>query len=301
MLRRYFCLLSIVVLYSCNLPPLSGKGNILISLKTNSKILNRSVAYSVYLPQSYNSDTCKYPVIYLLHGFGGDETSWQRRCNLAKLADSLISNHVLPKSVFVMPDGGASYFINDYQSKNRYEDFFIEEFIPQIEARFRIQKNKTSRTICGLSMGGFGAIILCVKHPDVFGNCIALSAAVRTPDEFAALPDSKYQTNFSRVYGDSLKGAERITEHWKQNSPYFLVDNNSALKLKTLNWYIDCGTEDFLFSSNTAFHELLTKYQIPNEFVSRPGNHTWLYWKSGFINGLIYMESCKNNKLVKIE
>jgi enterochelin esterase-like enzyme len=265
------------------------KGSVLGSVKIESEILHKTVDYSVYLPYSYNSDTLKYPVIYLLHGFGGDETSWLVRCNLANLADSLIYEGVLPETIIIMPDGDNSYYINDYKSKNNYEDFFITEFIPGIESKYRIIQTKNDRTICGLSMGGFGAIILPVKHPDLFGYSISLSAAVRTPDEFASLAQVKYETNFSPIFGDSLKGKNRITEHWKNNSPYFLIDSVSAKDLCTINWFIDCGMNDQLYSSNKAFHEILLTNNIPHEYHMRVGSHNWNYWRSGFIEGMIYL------------
>lgn len=289
MLFRTVICVFISVYFACQPIFTQEKGTVYQSLKTESKTLHRSVEYSVYLPPNYKSGKYKYPVIYLLHGFDGDETSWLERTMLAKIADSLISRGIIPEVVIIMPDGGNSYFINDYASKNKYEDFFIGEFISYIESKYRIQQNKNSRAVCGLSMGGFGAIILSMKHPEVFGYSIAYSAAVRTPDEFAALPQAKYDINFGDIYGKGLKGNKRITEHWKKNSPYFLVDSLSANKLKTIQWYIDCGSGDFLFSSNKAFHELLDNYKIPHKFISRPGAHDWQYWHSGFIKSMVFL------------
>jgi S-formylglutathione hydrolase FrmB len=229
------------IIIICNQQYSQDRSTILTSVPFKSDRLHKIVEYSVYLPASYYSANLKYPVIYLLHGFGGDETSWLERCNLAKMADSLISVGIFPETIIVMPDGGNSYFINNYDSSYNFEDFFIDEFIPSIESEYRIIQQQRARAICGLSMGGFGSIILPVKHPGLFGYSVALSATVRTPGEFVSLSQFKYQTNFSKIFGDTLKGNNRITEHWKKNSPYFLIDN---IWVKQKSW----GVNNLLFT-----------------------------------------------------
>lgn len=289
-----------ILLLVFNFQLISQKNStVLTSLKIESKTLHRTINYSVYLPFSYYSDTLKYPVIYLLHGYSGDETSWVKQGWLNNIADSLIIESALPESIVIMPNSGNSYYINDYKNNNNYEDFFINELIPFVDSVYRTKKEKSSRAICGLSMGGFGAIILPLKHSEIFGHSISLSAAVRTPEAFVSLPQDKYQNYFGKIFGDSLKGESRITEHWKQNSPFFLIDSTKAKELCTINWYIDCGMYDFLFDSNKSFHELLLKYQIPHEYHMRIGYHNLEYWQSGFINGLLYLG--KQWKTLKIK
>lgn len=254
-----------------------------------STILAREIKYSVYLPPAYaKSSSAQFKIMYLLHGFDGNENSWIRRCNLQFLMDSLISVHTGIEYIIIMPDADNSYYINDYQGNNKYEDFFIEEFMPHVHEKYKTDSLHLP-VICGLSMGGYGATILPVKHPERFSASINLSGSVRTSKIFARINQAKYNNYFGEIYGQNLVGIGRITEHWKQNSPYFLIDSTLAKKLKSINWYIDCGMQDDLFSSNKALHELLLSFEIPHEYHMRIGGHEWSYWRQGLINALLYL------------
>ena len=267
--------------------PAAAQGYVNRSQSFQSEILNRTIEYSVYLPENYSHKKV-YPVLYLLHGVGGDETSWEKRFDLQHLADSLMGANALPEVVIVMPDGKKSYYINDHKKQFPYEDFFVEELIPFIDSNYNTDKQKDNRGICGLSMGGFGATILPLKHPDIFGTSMNLSGAIRTSAQFIAVSPVKYHSYFAHVFGDSLSGSDRITEHWKENSPYYILDSTNADTLKTINWYIDCGMQDYLFPANKAFHELLLQYRIPHVYHMRLGEHSWSYWRKGFINAMVY-------------
>jgi S-formylglutathione hydrolase FrmB len=230
----------------------------------------------------------------LLHGYDGDETSWLDRCELQQITDSLILAHALPEIVIVMPEAHNSYYINDYRNQFPYNDYFLYEFIPTIDSMFRVSDEKNDRAICGLSMGGFGAVIIPVKNPGLFGTSISLSAAVRNNEIIKTLTTEKYQQYFGDIFGDSLVGNERITEHWKQNSPYYIIDSLYSIKLQSVNWYIDCGMQDYHYMANKAFHELLFRYNIPHEYHMRQGEHNWTYWRKGFINGMVYWGNLLN-------
>lgn len=259
------------------------------SLVVESEILQRDVKYSVYHPPSYAATSSEqFKIMYLLHGYGGNENSWLKRCKLQALMDSLITHHANLEFVIVMPDAGNSYYINDFQNNNKYEDFFVEEFMPYIRSKFNADTTYLP-IICGLSMGGFGATILPVKHPDKFSSSINLSGAVRTRDVFMHINQYKYNEYFGDIYGKDLVGTERITNHWKENSPYYLIDSTLAQDLKLINWYIDCGMQDFLFYSNKALHELFLMYDISHEYHMRVGGHEWAYWRQGLINAMLYL------------
>lgn len=256
-----------------------------------SSILNETIRYTVYLPPSYFKDsTTGFPVIYLLHGYNGNEEDWIKNGHADKIMDSLVDRNTISESILIMPSAYNSYYINNYDQSFRYEDFFIDEFIPYTESHFRIQSSFKNRSICGLSMGGFGSIILAVKHPNMFSTCIAISAAVRPADVFSGLSPERYNRFFANIFGKSISGDDRITSHWKSNSPYFIIDSVYAQKLKTVNWYIDCGMQDYLYPSNQAFHQLLYDYKIPHEYHMRIGEHDWKYWKKGLLQSLIYLE-----------
>ena len=279
-----------LAIITCIFYSLSGQGTLELSKTISSNFLNQDEKYSVYLPENYNNNNNNgdYPILYLLHGYGGDENSWIKRAKINLILDSLIREAALPEVIVIFPNARNSYYINDYKNQYPFEDYFISEFVFFIDSAYTTSKNKLKRAIAGLSMGGFGATILPLKHPDLFGTSINLSGAVRTPEQFKALSPIKYHTYFAPLYGDSLKGYDRITAHWKENSPYYLVDSSNTEKLRTINWYIDCGMQDFLFPANNSLHDLCTEQNILHEYHTQPGNHSWKYWRKGIIQALIY-------------
>ncbi len=223
--------------------------------------------------------------------YGGNETSWVRDSHIQLLMDSLISNKIIRPFILVMPNGQNSYFINNYNNSFPYEDFFINELVPFIDSTYRTLPERNFRGIAGLSMGGYGAIILPVKHPDIFGYSVALSAALRTDETFIKVSKKKYSINFAKLYGDSLNGQQRITRHWKENSPFYLVNKQTANDLKKIQWYINCGMQDFLLPGNESFHRLLLDLNIPHEYHMCIGIHNLHYWDMEIPYGLEFFSS----------
>lgn len=262
------------------------RGTVYKSLEANSSIVENKFMYSIYLPPYYHNSNEGFPVLYLLHGIRGDETSWIDRCKIHIIIDSLIQIKELPPLIIVMPDGKNSYYINDYLLQYPYEDIFIKEFIPYIDSTYKTISNTRYRIIAGLSMGGYGALINSIKHTDIFGTCIALSAAVRTDEMIMNMKPADYDRKFSHIFGTDLEGKERITEHWKDNSPVYLVNDSISEKLKSISWYFDCGTNDFLINGNELLHQIFLKYTIPHEYHVRIGTHNWDYWRTGIIGGI---------------
>lgn len=254
-----------------------------------SSIMKQEMNYSILLPENYYTSTAKYPVLYLLHGFGGNHNSWLIRCQINELVDSLKINMNLNNFIIVMPDAGNSYFINNYDSSYMLSDFLAYELVPAIDSLYRTEPDFSSRAIMGLSMGGFGAIINTMKHPKLFGSVVALSAAIRTEAIFKSLPQARYERYFGNVYGPGLSDSARITTHWKEYSPYLLMDTIMVENMKAINWYIDCGMSDFLLPANEEFHKLLVRYNIPHEYHVRPGKHNWAYWYKSTIYGLLFL------------
>ena len=259
------------------------------NLSIQSKILDQKIHYSVILPSSYHIDKKDYPVIYLLHGYGGNHESWLSRCHIDQIVDSLLQLNAIGEFIYVMPDAKNSYYINNFDSTFMYQDFFIQELVPAIDSLFRTKKQKEFRTLMGLSMGGFGSIILAVKNPELFGTVVALSPAVRNEDIYKDLSQEKYKTLYGPVYGPGLENENRVTQIWKENSPYFLIDSLSVKNYYSINWYIDCGIYDSLLPASEAFHQLLLQYKIPHELHERPGEHNWAYWHHSTVQGLEYI------------
>lgn len=265
------------------------QARLLESMTMNSSLMNRSVKFSIYLPPDYYVSNRRYPVVYLLHGYGDNETSWVQFGEADRIADTAIKAGELPPMIIVMPNGGATFYVNDYQNKVRYEDMFVTELIPHIDSSFRTRTQREFRAISGLSMGGFGSLTLAMHHPDLFGSCAALSAGIRTDEGFVAIPDERYNLVFAPVFSGPAKGEDRLTVAWKRNSPITLAKSAPEGDLSKVRWYIDCGDDDALTVGNAMLHIALIDRKISHEYRVRDGAHTWTYWRTGLPDALRFI------------
>ena len=158
-------------------------GKCIESLKFNSSLVDYPVEYSVYLPPDYETSERSYPVLYLLHGYSDDETGWIQFGEANTIADKGIENGDFSSCIIVMPDGKVTWYCNSFDGKDPWEDMFIKEFIPFIEKEYRIRTKKEFRAIAGLSMGGYGALKLAMRHTDLFSSCVAMSSGTFTDEE----------------------------------------------------------------------------------------------------------------------
>lgn len=257
-----------------------GQGKLLESAAVDSKILGKSVEYSIYLPHDYDHSQRKYPVLYLLHGYTDDETGWTQFGEVKAIADQLIDEVEVTDMIIAMPDAGLDWYVNSYDDKVRYEDFFIEEFIPFIESNYRCRGTKEYRAVAGLSMGGHGTLLYASKHPEMFAAAAPLSAAVWGTDEIKSHKQEDWDRYFGFIFGEGLSGDDRITDHVKDNFPLFIIGSQDSLKLSAVKWYIDCGDDDFLINGNMELHRLMRARAIPHEFRVRDGAHNWTYWRT---------------------
>lgn len=250
------------------------------SLSVKSQILAKEVKYSIYLPSDYESSNRSYPVLYLLHGYGDDETGWTQFGSMQHIADETINSGKAPQMIIVMPDASATWYLNSFDGKVRYEDFLVKEFIPQIESIYRIRSKKEFRAVAGLSMGGFGTLLLATKHPEMFSAAAPLSASVRTDEEWTKMEDQMWNTRYNTLYGPNLKGKDRLNEHYNNNSILKIVEKGNLKDLKSVRYYIDCGDDDHLIKGNMALHAAMIDKGVPHEFRVRDGGHTWIYWRT---------------------
>jgi enterochelin esterase-like enzyme len=265
------------------------QGQVLEGLHLTSAILGRDVHYAVYLPPDYQTSARRYPVVYLLHGYTDDESGWVQFGEINLAADRAIAARDIPPMIIVMPDGGVTWYINDFENKVRYEDMFVQEFIPHIDATYRTRPQREFRGVSGLSMGGFGSLMLAIRHPDLFAACAAFSAATFPEESFAGMGQPMYDRMFGPIFGPGLKGKDRLTAHFRSVNPLDLAKSVPVETLKKVRFYIDCGDDDFLFDGNVDLHEVLRDRKVPNEFRSRDGGHTWTYWRTGIVDGLRFI------------
>ncbi|HVX25027.1 MAG TPA: alpha/beta hydrolase-fold protein [Parafilimonas sp.] len=264
-------------------------GKVLEDEVIKSSILGKNVNYTVYLPWDYDISQRAYPVVYLLHGFTDDNTGWLQFGEINRYADKAIADGTIPPMIIIMPNADSSWYVNSYDGKENYEDFFIKEFMPYVEKKFRIKAEKRYRGVAGLSMGGYGTLIYALKHPDLFAAAAPLSAGVYDDSELITMPDQNYANVLARVYGRNLKGNERLNNVWKENSVLDIVARESTEDLSRVRYWIDCGDDDFLTKGNCLLHIALTEKHVPHEFRVRDGAHNWTYWRTGITDALQFI------------
>ena len=245
------------------------------NLSMQSKILKMERKYSIYLPPDYETSNRSYPVLYLLHGAGDDQTGWVQFGEVLHIATVAINSGNATPMIIVMPDAntGKRGYVNDVKGEWRYEDFFFEEFMPFVEKTYRIKGEKRYRAIAGLSMGGEGTFIYALHHPELFSSACPLSAATG-PANLEALPNYRLWP-----MGENISAADQQA-YFNRYSVLSLIENMPDNQKRAVRWYIDCGDDDFLYEGNSLVHIAMRKKEIPHEFRTRDGGHTWTYWRT---------------------
>src|SRR6187549_3634364 len=197
---------------------LAQAGKVFDTLTLPSKILGMDRKYAVYLPPDYDTSQRSYPVLYLLHGGGDDQTGWVQFGEVQHIADKSVADGIATAMIIVMPDAntGQRGYYNDAKNEWRYEDFFFEEFIPFIENKYRIKKEKRYRAVAGLSMGGGGSFIYALHHPELFSSACPLSASTGP----ITLEDTKAYLTQRNIKGTD----EQVEAYYKRNTAVYLVN-----------------------------------------------------------------------------
>jgi S-formylglutathione hydrolase FrmB len=239
----------------------------------NSHILGEAVHYCVMLPPGYDAaarSVRKFPVLYYLHGLGDNEQTLFKGGGWGLIQD-LRQQNKITDFLIVAPEGKASFYINSADHRVRYNDFFASEFIPFIEGRYAIRRERKSRGISGVSMGGYGALRFAFAHPELFGSVSAQSPALM-------IQGTQSRTSLGQYLG-SVFGNPIDTAHWKANDPLALAKMN-PVRLRGLAMYFNCGRDDeYGFEVGTeALDRELTSAKIPHEYHLYPGNHSGAYF-----------------------
>lgn len=238
-----------------------------------SKILAEGVPYCIVLPASFDGDKAKrFPILYELHGLGDNEQFFVHS-GLWNLVEDLWEGGKMKEFLIATPAAGASFYINSKDGKVRYEDFLLQEFFPFVERRYRVSPGRANRAISGVSMGGYGALHLAFRHPQLFSAVSAHSAAlIEKLPAFVNAPESPR----ARVLG-GVFGSPPDTAFWDANSPLVLAH---SANLSGMRIYFDCGDQDdFGFETGArALDKILTARKIPHEFHIYPGRHDPAYF-----------------------
>jgi S-formylglutathione hydrolase FrmB len=236
-----------------------------------SNSMHREYKAVVIKPSHYKKH--HFPVVYLLHGYGGWFSNWIIRVpQLKKYADDY---HM----IIVCPEGQTSswYFDSPLDSTYRFETFISQEVPNYIDKHYHTIKSRKARAITGLSMGGHGAFFLAFRHPDVFGACGSMSGVM----------DLKYSSNsydIKKRIGDTVN----YKENWKNYSVINVVDNYPKDSLAII---FDCGVSDGFYKVNQQLHQKLLSLKIPHDYIERPGKHEWKYWANAVQYQLLFFRN----------
>lgn len=243
------------------------------TLWVQSSQMDKKIGTTVILPEDYDTALkAKYPVIYILHGAGGDYGNWLRR--VPQLEQ--YSTHY--GFIFVCPDGGKTswYLDSPVDPQIRYESYIIDELVPQIDAKYRTSATVQKRAITGLSMGGHGALYLALKNPQTFQIAGSMSGGVdlRPFTENWDLPMR-------------LGKYENHKQNWENNSVVVLAERAQP---ESYNFIIDCGTEDFFLDTNRNLDAILNEHGYDYEYSERKGAHNWPYWRVSIVRHLEFFK-----------
>jgi len=272
MKTTFFYFLMTCLFFSYSLKAQHGK--VFDNLSMKSEILKGERKYAVYLPPDYDTSERSYPVLYLLHGGGDDQTGWVQFGEVLHIADKAIKEGKATPMVIIMPDAntGRRGYFNDPKGDWNYEDFFFKELMPYVEKEYRIKGEKRYRAVAGLSMGGGGSFMYALHHPELFSSACPLSASTGP----LSLDDATrmLERRTDQTYTDAEKKS-----YYETHSAVYLVNTMPEDQLKSVRWFIDCGDDDFLYEGNSLVHIAMRKKEVPHEFRIRNGAHNWTYWR----------------------
>jgi len=237
-----------------------------------SASMQKNIKAVIVTPDNYSSAK-ELPVVYLLHGYSDNHRGW---INKAKGFEKEADIHNL---MIVCPDGGYSswYWDSPIDPKSQYETFISSELVKAIDTKYKTIKDRKGRAITGLSMGGHGALYLAIRHQDVFGAAGSMSGGV----DIRPFPNN---WDMAKRLGTYAEQPDRWEKNTVINLLHLLTPNSLAL-------IIDCGTDDFFYEVNQNLHQQLLYRNIPHDFITRPGGHTWPYWTNAVKFQILFMSN----------
>lgn len=242
------------------------------TIQIYSQSMQKNIKTVIITPDSYVSAK-ELPVVYLLHGYSGNHLDWINKARgFEKAADQY-------NIIIVCPDGGYGswYWNSPVDSKSQYETFVSDELVKAIDLKYKTIKNRTGRAITGLSMGGHGALYLAFRHKDVFGAAGSMSGGV----DIRPFPNNWDMAKQLGTYAEQ-------PERWEKNT---VINMLNLLTPNSLAIIIDCGTDDFFYKVNENLHQQLLYRNIPHDYITRPGAHTWPYWTNAIKFQMLFMKN----------
>ena len=226
----------------------------------SSSVLEKKLGTFVILPDAGSPPFATY---YLLHGLSDDHTVWLRRTRIEWYVREL-------PLIVVMPDGFRGFY-TDNADGPAYAKYMAEELVQFVERNFPARRERESRCVGGLSMGGYGALRLALGYPLLFASANSHSGALMHGSRSGPRPDGPLTpAEFRRIFGDNAPGSGHDLVALARRAK----ESGQALP----RMLVDCGTEDVLVDDNRLFHRELERAGVPHEYREHPGAHTWDYW-----------------------
>lgn len=219
-----------------------------------SPALGRATQMQVIVPEGPGP----WPVLFLLHGLTGNYESMVRSHQVERIFEG-------QQALVVIPDGGRSFYANEpWEGGIRFEDAIWQDALGYVERVFPTRQRRESRAVLGLSMGGYGALLLGLRHADIFGACASVSGS----------------TYFSHASSErhAHDDVGRLAAALPDDSDVFVLAERLAANHTPLAIRQSCGAEDYLFTTNLAWHEHLTRLGVTHEWVTHPGQHDHGTW-----------------------
>jgi S-formylglutathione hydrolase FrmB len=237
---------------------------VLRDITFHSAALNRDMQYRVVLPLSVVPGQ-KLPVVYLLHGGGGGFRDWTNDSDVARFAESGL--------VLVMPEGGSSYYTNAVDPPtDSYEDYIVRDLIADVESKLPVAAGRSNRGIAGVSMGGFGAVKLALRHPNLFAFAGGISSAIDVPRRAFSIRRLQQSRHYNSIFGPPGSQTRR------DNDPFVLVRTANPEAAPYL--FLTCGEQEGLLPANREFAALLEARHFRHEFHTVRGGHDWNQWNA---------------------
>jgi putative tributyrin esterase len=234
----------------------------MIDVTFHAPSLNRDMQYRAVVPATIAANK-KLPVLYLLHGGGGGFHDWSNYSDVAGYAEQGI--------ILVMPEGNSSYYTNSAdRPQDRYENYIVHDLIADVEQRLPAVSGRPNRAIAGVSMGGFGAVVLALKHPDLFAFAGGLSSALDVPSRPFSIKRVGQYRQHSSIFGSWGSQSRSASD------PFVLVRSADPAQAPYL--FLTCGDQEGLFPTNRRFASTLQSRHFRYEFHTVPGGHDWNQW-----------------------
>ncbi|MDO1445452.1 alpha/beta hydrolase-fold protein [Rhodocytophaga aerolata] len=288
---KFFYTVFLVTLLSSTISSFAARVD---TLNIPSTAMKKNYRAAIVLPDSYAKSKGTYPVLYLLHGGGGQFSDWLKQTPDKQLLHKLADQYNL---IIVTPEGEklGGYLDSPFQKDNLFETYITKEVITKIDDTYRTIRSRNGRVITGLSMGGHGALYLATRNPDLFCAAGSMSGALdlnpanwRIDPEFA----ERIKPGFERILGPQGGKPDQYAAH-------SVVNMADQIKANDVKLIIDCGVDDFLIEPNRELHRRLVYNKVTHDYTERPGGHTWDYWENSLpYHVLFFNKILKSNSVV---